>query len=192
MKDEGMTASAEKKRSMTDPLDAVRAMDAGPSAEEVRRIAEKLEPKIAELLTRYLNPRAALLPVLHLYQHEFKWIPLRVQREVAFRLGIAPADVSRVVSFYTLFHSKPCGEHVVMVCGTLSCELAGCNKVLKALKETLGVDLNETTPDGKFTVQRVECLGWCDKAPVVQMNDEDYFEHVTPEKMKAEVAKRRG
>ncbi|MEK8022500.1 MAG: NAD(P)H-dependent oxidoreductase subunit E [Candidatus Hydrogenedentota bacterium] len=182
----------EGKASLTDPADAVRAMQEGPTAAQVSAAAKKLEPRIADLLTRYLEPRAALLPVLHLYQHEFGWIPLRVQREIAFRLSIAPADVSRVVSFYTLFHSKPCGRHVVMVCGTLSCELAGCNKVLRALKDVLGVDPHETTPDGLFTVQRVECLGWCDKAPVVQVNDGDFMEHVTPEKIKAEVKRIRG
>lgn len=149
--------------------------------EKVKAAARKLEPQIAELLSRYLEPRAALLPVLHLYQKELGWLPALAQREIAFRLKIAPADVHRVVTFYTLFRGEPAGENVIMVCGTISCELGGCNKVIDALKKELGVGLNENTPDGKFRIERVECLGWCDKAPVVQINESDFYENVTAE-----------
>lgn len=154
----------------------------GPPIDEVKSVLKKLEPRIAELCSRYPNNRAALLPVLHLVQKEFNWLSPIVQREVAYRLGITPGDVFRVVEFYTLFHGEPCGKKVIMVCGTLSCELAGANKVIAALKEKFGVDLNEPTPDGEYSIERVECLGWCDRAPVMQINDSDFYDEVTPEK----------
>jgi NADH-quinone oxidoreductase subunit E len=161
----------------------------GPTPEKVRAVMEKLEPKIADYLSRYPQKRAALLPALHLCQAEFGFLPPIVQRAVAHRLELAPGEVFRVVEFYTLFRGEPCGKHVVMVCGTLSCELAGCNRVIAALKEELGIALNETTKDGQFTLERVECLGWCDKAPVVQVNESDYHDQVTPESAKALVRK---
>lgn len=153
----------------------------GPSAAEVKATMEKHEGVIAEIVGRYPEPRAALLPILHLMQCEFGWLPPIIQKAIANRLKIAPAEVFRVVQFYTLYRGKKCGKHVLMVCGTLSCALAGANKVLKTLQEELGVKLNETTSDGKFTIERVECLGWCDKAPVVQVNESDFIEKVTPD-----------
>jgi NADH-quinone oxidoreductase E subunit len=161
----------------------------GPTPEKVRVVMEKLEPKIAGYLSRYPQKRAALLPVLHLAQAEFGFLPPIVQRAIAHRLELAPGEVFRVVEFYTLFRGEPCGKQVVMVCGTLSCELAGCNRVLNALKEELGIELNETTKDGQFTLERVECLGWCDKAPVVQVNDSDFYDSMTPDAAKALIRK---
>lgn len=153
----------------------------GPTATDLARVLQKHEAAIADLVSRYPEPRAALLPVLHLLQPEFGWLPPSVQKAVAHRLGIAPGEVFRVVEFYTLFHGRPCGRKHVMVCGTLSCELGGANKVLKALEEELGIKAGETTPDGKVSIERVECLGWCDRPPVVQVNDGDYLDQVTPD-----------
>jgi NADH-quinone oxidoreductase E subunit len=157
----------------------------GPSPDRLKAGMAKIEERIADLLTRYPQKRAALLPSLHLAQKEFEWLAPNVQRAVAHRLSLAPAEVFRVVEFYTLFRGEPCGKNVIMVCGTLSCELAGCNRVIEALKSELGIDLNETTKDRQFTIERVECLGWCDKAPVVQVNESDFLENVTPESAKA-------
>ncbi len=158
-----------------------RQVPEGPSAAAVAAAMQKHEAAIAELLTRYPESRAALLPTLHLLQPEFGWLPPSVQKAVAHRLHIAPGEVFRVVEFYTLFHGRPCGKRHVMVCGTLSCELGGANKVLKALEAELGIKAGETTPDGKVSIERVECLGWCDRAPVVQVNEDDYLDKVTPD-----------
>lgn len=170
---------------MPDPEKRIKTVKSeGPTLAAIKEASIKLEPQIADLLSRYMEPRAALLPVLHLYQKEFGWLSSFVQREIAFRLKIAPADVHRVVSFYSLFRATPCGKNVIMVCGTLSCELGGCNKVIAALRDELGIDLNEMTSDGLFSIERVECLGWCDKAPVVQVNESDFHENVTAASVK--------
>lgn len=152
-----------------------------PAREEVREFLREIRPEIEELCSRYETRRAALIPLLHRLRRRFGFLPPVVQREAAFVLGIAPGDVSRVVGFYSLFREKPCGRQVIMVCGTLSCALRGANKVIETFKEVLGVDLREPTPDGEFSIERVECLGWCDKAPVVQVNDSDYYDNVKPE-----------
>ena len=151
-----------------------------PSVTEVRDALDAMNPSLDDLFDRYETKRSALLPVLRQMQDEFGWLPPIVQREVAFRLKISPADVFRVVQFYTLFRGEPCGKNVIMVCGTISCEMAGANAVIKEICEKAGVDLNGTSHDGMFTVERVECLGWCDRAPVVQVNESDYYEKVTP------------
>lgn len=150
----------------------------GPSVTEVRAALKEMTPSLDELFSRYATRRAALLPVLRKMQERFGWLPPIVQREVAFALGITPADVFRVVQFYTLFRGEPCGKHVIMVCGTISCELAGCNSVIKTLCEKTGAPIGGTSPDGLFTIERVECLGWCHKAPVAQVNESPYHENL--------------
>src|SRR5205809_1997450 len=92
-------------------------------------------------------------------------------RHVAERLGITPADVEDVVSFYTMFYTKPMGRFVLQVCRTLSCALNGAERVTEAISEKLGIRPGETDPTGTFTLLEVECLGACDRAPVVMVND---------------------
>ncbi len=153
----------------------------GPDVSAVAAAMAKHEPAIAELVARYPEPRAALIPCLHLLQGEFGWLAPSVLRAVAFRLGLAPAEVHRVASFYTLFRREPCGRFVLQVCCTLSCELKGASAVVAAIADELKIRPGETTADGLFTLEKVECLGWCDRAPLLQVNDRHYDDLLTPD-----------
>jgi NADH-quinone oxidoreductase E subunit len=103
------------------------------------------------------------------------WLPRAAMDHVAAVLGMAPIRVYEVATFYTMFNLKPVGRHLVQVCTTTPCWLRGSDAVLAACRRKLGIDVGETTADGRFTVVEVECLGACVNAPVVQVND-DYYE----------------
>jgi len=145
---------------------------------------EQAEQEFAAILTRYPEKRSALLPFLHLVQREQGYLSPDAMEEVARRLHLHPVDVLEVATFYTWFNLKPVGNHRLQVCHNLPCTLMGAERILGTLKEELKIGENETTPDGLFTVQRVECLASCGTAPVVQVND-DYHENLTPEKVRA-------
>jgi len=115
--------------------------------------------------------RSAVLPALYLVQHQQGYITANAMRHVAGLLGITPADVEDVVSYYSMFYTKPVGTFVLSVCRTLSCALNGAGRVTEEICGTLGIALGETDPSGTFTVVEVECLGACDRAPVVMVND---------------------
>src|SRR2546425_9443754 len=115
--------------------------------------------------------RSAVLPALYLAQYQQGYITANAIRHVAELLKITRADVEDVVSFYTMFYTKPVGKFVLQVCRTLSCALNGAERVTEELRDTLGINLGETDPSGTFTLIEVECLGACDRAPVVMVND---------------------
>ncbi len=141
------------------------------------------------ILGRYPTKQAALLPALWLVQEERGWISDRSMTEVAEVLGITPAYVKGVVTFYTMYHQHPVGRNFVQVCTTSPCNICGAEDVVKALLQQTGAgDLGATSPDGKWTVIEVECLGACGFATPVLIND-DFIESVTPEKV-AELVKR--
>ena len=115
--------------------------------------------------------RSAVLPALYLVQSQQGYITANAMRHVAGLLGITPADVEDVVSYYSMFYTKPVGRFVLSVCRTLSCALNGAGRVTEEICATLGIAPGETDPSGTFTVVEVECLGACDRAPVVMVND---------------------
>jgi NADH-quinone oxidoreductase subunit E len=115
--------------------------------------------------------RSAVLPALYLVQHQQGYITANAMRYVAALLGITPADVEDVVSYYSMFYTKPVGTFVLSVCRTLSCALNGAGRVTEEICGKLGIAPGETDPSGTFTVIEVECLGACDRAPVVMVND---------------------
>src|SRR5438132_4002798 len=125
------------------------------------------------IVTRYPSDRrrSAVLPALYLAQYQQGYITANAIRHVAECLGITRADVEDVVSFYTMFYTKPVGKFVLQVCRTLSCALNGAERVTEALQSTLGIKPGETDPSGTFTLKEVECLGACDRAPVIMVND---------------------
>ncbi len=135
------------------------------------------------LLTRYPTKQAALLPTLWLAQKEFGWISREAVDYVASLLGLSPAFVWGVVTFYTMYNRAPVGRHLIQFCTSISCHLSGAENVYAACRKKLG-DLKpgQTTPDGRFTVVEVECLAQCDKAPAIMVNDDDHF-YVTEEKL---------
>ena len=126
-----------------------------------------------EIIQRYPadRRRSAVLPALYLAQYQQGYITANAIRHVAGLLGISRADVEDVVSFYTMFYTKPVGRFVLQVCRTLSCALNGAERLTEALEEKLGIKPGETDSTGTFTLIEVECLGACDRAPVVMVND---------------------
>jgi NADH-quinone oxidoreductase E subunit len=138
--------------------------------------------EVRRLQGLYPDPRAALLPVLHMAQETFGHIALETEEYVASLFGLSPAHVHEVVTFYTLYFRAPKGRHVVSVCWNLSCHLAGAPRILEHLKTRLGVDVGETTGDGRVTLLAVECLCACEGAPMMQVDDR-YELTLTPEKV---------
>ena len=139
--------------------------------------------RLQQILTRYPTKQAALLPALWLVQAECGWISDRNMVEVGEVLGLTPAYVKGVVTFYTMYHQHPVGENFVQVCTTSPCNICGAEDVVKALLAHTGAtELGATSPDGKWTVIEVECLGACGFATPVLIND-DFVESVTPEKV---------
>ena len=128
--------------------------------------------RVRELQATYPDKRAARLPVLRLAQETFGWISPGVETYVAGLFGLSPAHVHEVVTFYTLFFQQPVGRHVLSVCHNLSCSLLGAEDALAYLQERLGIEPGETTPDGRVTLLRVECLCACEVAPMMQVDDE--------------------
>ena len=124
--------------------------------------------------------RSAVLPALYLVQSQQGFITASSMRYVATLLGITPADVEDVVSYYTMFYTKPMGKFVLNVCRTLSCALNGAERVTEELIAKLGIKPGETDPTGTFTLMEVECLGACDRAPALMVNDA-WHECLTPE-----------
>ena len=143
---------------------------------------EGMESEIKEILKRYPESDAALLPVLWLSQERWGWLSAGVMRAVGQRLDLSPVFVESVASFYTMYQRRPPGKFLLQVCTTLSCQLCGTSGLVEHLKEKLGIDFGETTADGRFTLVDVQCLGACGEAPVVQINN-DYFTNLTEESL---------
>ena len=137
-------------------------------------VSEATDRRIDALLSRFPKQGSALLPALYLVQGEKGWVSEESMAYVAGKLGVSPAFVAGVVSFYTLFHRRPVGRHHIQVCRTLPCALRGSQAVVDYLSNRLGIEEGETTPDGKFSLVTVECLGACDTAPMCQINDRDH------------------
>jgi NADH-quinone oxidoreductase subunit E len=168
-------------------------MDYAPAAfhRSQRQLAEPGEPfaytpenqaRFDELVTHYPpeQRKSAILYALYLVQAQQGYITGQSMRFVATQIGCTAAEVEDVVSYYTMFHTRPVGKYVLNVCRTLSCALLGAERVTEELCAKLGVRPGETTADGDFTVIEVECLGACDRAPVVMVND-DWHERLSPE-----------
>ena len=135
------------------------------------------------ILKRYPpeRKRSAVLPALYLVQYQQGYITGNAMKHVAEVLRVTAADVEDVVTYYTMFYRKPVGKYVVNVCRTLSCALRGAERVTEELSAALGgLRPGETDPTGTFTLMEVECLGACDRAPVVMVNDE-WHERLSPE-----------
>jgi NADH-quinone oxidoreductase subunit E len=141
----------------------------------------RLAPQAAEIIGRYPRARSALLPLLHLVQSEEGYVSEDGIRFCAEQLGLTEADVTGVVSFYTLYKRRPVGEYHVGVCTTALCAVMGGDAILADLKEHLGTGIDEVTPDGKVSYEHVECNAACDYAPVVMVNWE-FFDNMTPAK----------
>jgi NADH-quinone oxidoreductase E subunit len=143
----------------------------------------KARERLEALFPLFPTRQACLLPALWIVQEERGWISPQAMAEVAEELGLTPAYVKGVVTFYTMFHQHPMGRHVIQVCTTSPCHLCGAADVLRAMLEHTGCgELGATSPDGRFTVVEVECLGACG-FPTPVLIDDDFIESVTPERV---------
>jgi NADH-quinone oxidoreductase E subunit len=137
--------------------------------------------QLDDLLTRYPTKMAALLPALWMVQEDRGWVSEAAMAEVADVLALTPAYVKGVVTFYTMYHTHPVGRHFIQVCTTSPCNICGAEDVVKALLQATGCgELGATSPDGRFTVIEVECLGACG-FPTPILIDDDFIESVTPD-----------
>ena len=140
--------------------------------------------RIDRILTRYPTKQAALLPVLWVAQETWGWISKETAEEVARILEVPAAHVDGVLTFYTMYNLRPPGKNLLQICTSISCHLAGAERLIERCRRRLGVDLEETTPDGAFTVVEVECIAGCDRAPSMMVNDA-YHEPMDEKKLDA-------
>jgi NADH dehydrogenase (ubiquinone) flavoprotein 2 len=155
------------------------------------------QKKVKDLIALYPEGRqqSAVMPLLDLAQRQTAaegakaepvyggWIPRAAMDHIADVLDMAPIKVYEVASFYSMYNLAPVGKYLVQLCTTTPCQLCGSDDIVDACTSHLNISLNETTPDGKFTLMEVECLGACVNAPMVQIND-DYYEDLTATSMK--------
>jgi NADH-quinone oxidoreductase subunit E len=155
-----------------------------PAKEQPKSFAfSKESMKTAKaIIAKYPEGRqqSATLPLLDLAQRQEGWVSIPAMDVIADMLDIPYIRVYEVATFYTMFNLAPVGEHFVQICRTTPCWLRGSDKITSACKKKLGIGMNETTKDGKFTLVEVECLGACVNAPMVQIND-DYYEDLNPD-----------
>jgi NADH-quinone oxidoreductase E subunit len=139
--------------------------------------------KLEEICGKYPPERrkSAVLAALYLVQEQQGYLTASALRHVAEFLRITPAEVEDVASYYVMFFKAPVGKYVLQVCRTLSCALAGAERVVETLSDKLGIELGGTDPSGMFTLMEFECLGACDRAPIVMVNNEYWHEKATPE-----------
>ena len=135
-----------------------------------------------KIQARYPDSRSAVLPLLHLVQRERGYVAPEDCETIAEFLGMSPAEVQSVASFYTTLSREPVGEHTIWVCTNISCMLNGAESILKHISHKLAIKPGETTPDKRFTLRVAECLGSCGTGPMMQIDD-TYYENLTSDKV---------
>jgi NADH-quinone oxidoreductase E subunit len=148
---------------------------------DIRFDNEELK-KIDEIKSRYPESKSAVMPVLWMAQEKFGWISDEVEKYVADLLELPVAQVHGVVSFYTMYYKKPMGKYHIQVCTNVSCSILEGDKIYEHLSHRLGIGNNECTPDMKFSLEEVECMGACGYAPMIAIN-QDYYENLDIEKV---------
>jgi [NiFe] hydrogenase diaphorase moiety large subunit len=143
---------------------------------------QKLNDALQELAKLHGRKRDALLPILQEVQRRHGHISGYAMQVIADLLGIHPVEVHSVTSFYAFLTVRPQGRYVIRLCRTISCDMAGKERVARQLENDLGIKFGETTPDGKFTLEWANCLGMCDQGPALLVN-EQVFTKVTPEQV---------
>jgi NADH-quinone oxidoreductase subunit E len=146
--------------------------------------SETTESRLQHLASLYPRKRSALVPMLLLAQQEHGYIKDETIEYIAKVLDLSPSDVESTMSFYTLLHRRPVGKHHILICTNLACMLRGSDEIEACVRRKLGVELGETTPDGRFSAIEFECLGSCTTAPVIQVNGE-FHENLDAKKVDA-------
>ena len=147
-------------------------------------LSDALKKKFDEFLTCYPVKRSAMVPMLLSGQDEVGYISDELIEEVARRAGVPTIEVVEVISYYSMLRRRPAGKYHLQVCTNVSCMLRGGEEILNHCQKKLGIGHKQTTPDGKFSLEEVECLGACCGAPAMQVNY-DFHENLTPEKLDA-------
>src|SRR5215475_2406343 len=146
------------------------------------KFSQEFETRFAEMVTHYPTLRSALVPTLLYAQDEVGFLSDEVIGELAGRLELTELEVRNVISYYSMLITKPRGKYNVQVCTNISCMVRGGEEILDHCKKKLGIGNKQTTPDGMFTLEEVECIGGCSWAPAAQVNY-DFHENLTTEKM---------
>jgi NADH-quinone oxidoreductase subunit E len=150
--------------------------------EGVATFSPEVEKEIDRHLAKYPLMRSAILPLMFIVQRERGYLDPPGVAYLAQRLKLRITDIWEVATFYSMIQTKPIGKYHIQVCKTLSCKLLGADKITKYCSDKLGIKVGETTPDGRFSLSEVECLGSCGTAPMFQLNF-DYHENLTAEKV---------
>ena len=145
-------------------------------------LSQKFYDEMKNLEPRYPTKVALLLPALHAAQKEYGWLPGEVMDEIASYIGIHPAQVREVASFYTMYNLKPVGKYHLKICTNVACCLRGAEELVEHCEKKFGIKCGETTADKRFTLMEEECLVACGTAPAMMLND-DYHENLTAEKL---------
>lgn len=153
------------------------------SAEEAEKLAA-----IQKVIETYRDKEGCLITVLHLAQEIYGYLPLELQRVIADGMGLTLSYVSSVVTFYSYFSMIPRAKHMIRICMGTACYVRGGQRIVERLEEALGINVGQTTDDGKFSIQITRCLGVCGLAPVVMVEDE-VFQQVNPDKIEKILAK---
>jgi len=146
------------------------------------RFSDQLEQRLAEMLPHYPTKRSVLVPVLLYIQDEVGYLTDEAIHEIGQRLDLSDLEVRNVISYYSMLTTEPRGKYNVQVCTNISCLLQGGEEVLDLCKKKLGIAAKQTTDDGMFSLEEVECIGACSWAPAMQVNY-DFHENLTPEKV---------
>ena len=149
---------------------------------EMAVFSPEVEAEIDWHLAKYPSKRSAILPIMFIVQRERGYLDGPGVLYLANRLSLRITDIWEVATFYSMLHTKPIGQYHIQVCKTLSCKLLGADNITEHCSKKLGIKPGETTPDGKFSLSLVECLGSCGTAPMFQVNF-DYHENLTTEKV---------
>jgi len=147
-----------------------------------KQLSQENITEIQEIITHFPNKKAALLPALRVAEEAFGFLDAEACELVANELGVYPAEVMGVVTFYTHYKREKHGKHRIMVCSTLMCALRKSEAIVEHLKKKLGINVGERTADGKFSLEKVECLASCGTAPAIQIDDV-FHENLTIEKL---------
>lgn len=144
---------------------------------------KQIEVALKKFPTNY--KQSAVMPLLYIAQEQGdNWLPLSAMNKIAEVLDIPKIRVYEVATFYTMYNRKPVGKYHIQLCGTTPCMVRGAQKIKDAITEHVGIKEGETSADGLFTLQEVECLGACVNAPMIQVNNKEFYEHLTPDNMK--------
>lgn len=162
---------------------ASAAINVDAKAEEQEKLSA-----IQKVIDTYKDKEGCLITVLHLSQEIYGYLPLELQRVIADGMGLTLSYVSSVVTFYSFFSMIPRAEHAIKICMGTACYVRGGKRIVDRLEEVLGINVGETTDNGKFSIQITRCLGVCGLAPVI-MIDEDVYQQVNPDKIEKLLAK---